>query len=150
MSSYDSIDVAVQYIDDSDPFNVLGSIKHAAPSPPIQYSFVSSIPLCDQVAGLKKALNAPHKIDDATLVYYRSVDKESRYLDLESDLSELAQDYNLSFDKDAVIFMRHKLSVRVHTIVGKIVVSSFLLSLFALSSSFTFLSSSHRDSTQCR
>ncbi|XP_019849453.1 PREDICTED: FH1/FH2 domain-containing protein 3-like, partial [Amphimedon queenslandica] len=116
MSSYDSYEVSVQYIDDSDPFNVLGTIKHAEPSPPLKYSFVSDIPLCDQIAGLKKMLKAPHKIDDATLVYYRQSDKESKYLDLESDMGELIRDYNLSFDKDAVIFLRHKLSVRVHTI----------------------------------
>lgn len=62
MTSFDSYEVSVQYIDDSDPFNVLGTIKHAEPSPPLKYSFVSDIPLCDQIAGLKKALKAPHKV----------------------------------------------------------------------------------------
>ena len=37
--------------------------------------------------------------DDATLVYYRHSDKESKYLDLESDMGELIRDYNLTFDK---------------------------------------------------
>lgn len=37
--------------------------------------------------------------DDATLVYYRYSDKESKYLDLESDMGELIRDYNLTFDK---------------------------------------------------
>ena len=62
MSDFDSFDVPVQYIDDSDPFNVLATIKHAEPSPPIKYSFVAGIPLCDQIAGLKKALKAPNKV----------------------------------------------------------------------------------------
>ena len=59
----DSFDVQVQYIDDSDPFNVLATIKHAEPSPPSRYNFVSGIPLCDQIAGVKKTLKAPQKVN---------------------------------------------------------------------------------------
>ena len=62
MNGYDSFEVQVQYIDDSDPFNVLATIKHAEPTPPLKYSFVSEIPLCDQIAGVKKTLKAPQKV----------------------------------------------------------------------------------------
>ena len=58
----DYIDISVQYIDDSDPFNVLATLKHAEPSPPMKYHFISSIPLCDQIVGLIKQLKAPHKV----------------------------------------------------------------------------------------
>lgn len=51
----------MQYIDDVDPFNVLASIKHAEPSIPRKYTFVSGLPLYDQVPAMKKALKAPHK-----------------------------------------------------------------------------------------
>ena len=52
----------VQYIDDVDPFNVLASIKHAEPTVPKKYTFVSGLPLYDQVPAMKKALRAPHKV----------------------------------------------------------------------------------------
>ena len=52
----------VQYIDDVDPFNVLASIKHAEPSVPRKYTFVSGLPLYDQVPAMKKVLKAPHKV----------------------------------------------------------------------------------------
>ena len=54
----------VQYIDDVDPFNVLASIKHAEPSVPRRYTFVSGLPLYDQVPAMKKALKAPHKVSE--------------------------------------------------------------------------------------
>lgn len=49
--------------------------------------------------------------DDATLVYYRHSDKESKYLDLESDMGELIRDYNLTFDK----YIYLSLTVHIHT-----------------------------------
>ena len=54
----------VQYIDDVDPFNVLASIKHAEPTVPKRYTFVSGLPLYDQVPAMKKALRAPHKVSN--------------------------------------------------------------------------------------
>ena len=53
----------VQFVDDVDPFNVLASVKHAEPTVPKRFSFVSDLPLYDQVPGLKKHLRAPHKVD---------------------------------------------------------------------------------------
>lgn len=53
----------VQFVDDVDPFNVLASVKHAEPTVPKRFSFVSDLPLFDQVPGLKKHLRAPHKVD---------------------------------------------------------------------------------------
>ncbi len=62
MDGYDSFEVQVQYIDDSDPFNVLATKKHAEPNPPAKYNFVAGIPLCDQIAGVMKAVKAPQKV----------------------------------------------------------------------------------------
>lgn len=58
----ETIEFRVQYIDDVDPFNVLASIKHAEPTVPKRYNFVSDLPLYDQVPSLKKYLKAPHKV----------------------------------------------------------------------------------------
>lgn len=52
----------VQCIDDVDPFNVLASFKHAEPTVPKRYTFVSGLPLYDQVPAMKKVLRAPHKV----------------------------------------------------------------------------------------
>lgn len=57
----------VQYIDDVDPLNVLASIKHAEPTMPKKYTFVSGLPLYDQVPAMKKALRAPHKVREWVL-----------------------------------------------------------------------------------
>lgn len=57
-----SVEFRVQYIDDVDPFNVLASIKHAEPTLPKRFSFVSEVPLYDQVPGMKKTLRSPHKV----------------------------------------------------------------------------------------
>lgn len=57
-----SYEFRVQYIDDVDPLNVLASIKHAEPTVPKKYTFVSGLPLYDQVPAMKKALRAPHKV----------------------------------------------------------------------------------------
>lgn len=58
----DSVEILVQYIDDVDPFNVVASLKHAEPSSPASYTFLEGVPLCDQIAGLKKYLKAPQKV----------------------------------------------------------------------------------------
>ena len=57
-----SYEFRVQFVDDVDPFNVLASIKHAEPTVPKRFNFVSDLPLYDQVPGLKKHLRAPHKV----------------------------------------------------------------------------------------
>ena len=62
MSGYEAVEIRVQYIDDVDPFNALASLKHAEPSVPKSYTCVGGIRLCDQIAGLKKFLRAPHKV----------------------------------------------------------------------------------------
>lgn len=54
----------MQYIDDSDPFNVLATKKHAEPNPPVKYNFVSGIPLCDQIAGVMKAVKSSQKVSE--------------------------------------------------------------------------------------
>ena len=57
-----SYEFRVQFVDDVDPFNVLASLKHAEPTVPKKYKFVSDVPLYDQIPGLKKLLRAPHKV----------------------------------------------------------------------------------------
>lgn len=64
MADYDSFEVQVQCIDDSDPFNVLATKKHAEPNPPVKYSFVSGIPLCDQIAGVMKSVKSSQKVNE--------------------------------------------------------------------------------------
>ena len=58
----DSVEILVQYIDDVDPFNAMACLKHAEPSSPVRYTFLEGVPLCDQIAGLKKFLKAPQKV----------------------------------------------------------------------------------------
>ncbi|KAL5467174.1 hypothetical protein EMCRGX_G031366 [Ephydatia muelleri] len=107
----------VQYIDDVDPFNVLASLKHAEPTVPKRYSFIADTPLCDQVAGLKRYLRAPHKIDVVALLYYRREENEVKQLDIDATLSELMSEHGIVPDKAGTIVLRTKLSVRVHTII---------------------------------
>ena len=52
----------VQYVDDLDPFNVVASIKHAEPTVARKFEFLRNVPLCDQLAAVKKLLRAPHKV----------------------------------------------------------------------------------------
>ena len=52
----------VQYVDDLDPFNVVASVKHAEPTVAKKFEFQRDVPLCDQLAAVKKLLRAPHKV----------------------------------------------------------------------------------------
>lgn len=52
----------VQYVDDLDPFNVVASVKHAEPTVAKKFEFQRDVPLCDQLAAIKKLLRAPHKV----------------------------------------------------------------------------------------
>ena len=68
----------VQFVDDVDPFNVLASLKHAEPTVPKKYKFAATVPLCDQIPGLKKHLRAPHKVCWHGRVRQRERKKERR------------------------------------------------------------------------
>jgi hypothetical protein len=111
----DSHEFKIQYVDDLDPFNVLASIKHVEPTVPKKFKVLSSIPLIDQLGSVKKALRAPHKIEECTLLALRE-DKVA-YLDTEATIDELIQDEVVICDRSTSIVLRTKLSLRVHTII---------------------------------
>ena len=58
----DSYQFQVQYVDDTDPFNVMASIRHAEPTVNKKFTFSKSVPLEDQLGAIKKLLRAPHKV----------------------------------------------------------------------------------------
>ena len=49
----------VQYLDDTDPFN---STNFPEPTRPPTYTFLTNVPLINQIAGVKRLLKAPHKV----------------------------------------------------------------------------------------
>ncbi len=49
----------VQYLDDTDPF---ASTVFPEPTRPPSYEFNEYLPLIDQLPGVHKLLNAPHKV----------------------------------------------------------------------------------------
>ena len=49
----------IQFLDDTNPFN---TTSFPEPSKPPTYTFLTNIPLLNQVSGVKKLLKAPHKV----------------------------------------------------------------------------------------
>jgi len=47
----------VQYLNDTDPFNC---VSFPEPARPIVYTFLTDVPLVNQVVSLKRVLGAPH------------------------------------------------------------------------------------------
>jgi len=68
------------------------------------------------------------------VIYYRRDENDIKYLDLDATMDELMSDFNLICDKGSVVMLRTKLSVRVHTVIGKFHQdgSTVLLSIFSL------------------
>ena len=60
----------VQYLDDIDPFN---STNFPEPTRPPTYTFLISVPLCNQISGVKRLLKAPHKVSSFYAVSRRKV-----------------------------------------------------------------------------
>ena len=58
----------VQYLDDIDPFN---STNFPEPTRPPSFEFLLSVPLCNQVNGVKRLLKAPHKVSTRTFLSVR-------------------------------------------------------------------------------
>lgn len=52
----------VQYLDDTDPF--ASSTNFPEPSRPPTYTFLTNVPLINQIGGVKKLLKAPHKVSE--------------------------------------------------------------------------------------
>ena len=54
-----TLQARVQFLDDIDPFN---STNFPEPARPPTYEFILTVPLCNQVNGVKRLLKAPHKV----------------------------------------------------------------------------------------
>ncbi|KAI8431102.1 hypothetical protein MSG28_001157 [Choristoneura fumiferana] len=80
----DSFVCRVQYLDDSDPFM---EYNVREPPRPLYHTFNTTIPLSYQIAAVHRLLQAPHRLDDATLQVFKDGDY-GPYLDLDSTLHE--------------------------------------------------------------
>ncbi|XP_061738506.1 FH1/FH2 domain-containing protein 3 isoform X3 [Nerophis ophidion] len=114
----------VQFLDDTDPFN---STNFPEPTRPPLYTFREDIPLINQLAGVHRLLQAPHKLDDCAL----QLSPNGTYLDLESSLAEqrdelegFQQEDPGSRGKKHGIILRTQLSVRVHACIERLYNSS--------------------------
>ena len=58
-----AFDCKVQYLDDTDPFN---STSFPEPSRPPVFSFRDAVPICTQLPGIHRLLNAPHNVRNLT------------------------------------------------------------------------------------
>uniref|UniRef100_A0A675B2K6 Uncharacterized protein n=1 Tax=Anopheles darlingi TaxID=43151 RepID=A0A675B2K6_ANODA len=115
------ITVRVQYLVDSDPFNSLS--MYPIPSRAPVFSFASAVPLATQLGALLRHLGAPQRLDDAALQVYKDGDYGA-YLDLESSLAEQSEDIEgLNTNRKNSLVVRTQLSVRVHSIIEKLLSS---------------------------
>ncbi|XP_058053333.1 FH1/FH2 domain-containing protein 3 isoform X6 [Anopheles bellator] len=113
--------VRVQYLVDNDPFNSLS--MYPVPSRAPLFSFASAVPLATQLGALLRHLGAPQRLDDAALQVYKDGDYGA-YLDLESSLAEQSEDVeDLNSNRKNSLLIRTQLSVRVHSIIEKLLSS---------------------------
>ena len=56
----------VQYLDDTDPFN---STNFPEPTRPPTYTFLTNVPLANQIAGVNRILNSPHKVSESLMLF---------------------------------------------------------------------------------
>ncbi|KAM3968464.1 FH1/FH2 domain-containing protein 3 [Aphomia sociella] len=80
----DSFVCRVQYLNDLDPFM---EYNVRQPTRPLYHTFNTTIPLSYQIAAVHRLLQAPHRLDDATLQVFKDGDY-GPYLDLDSTLGE--------------------------------------------------------------
>lgn len=116
----DSFVCRVQYLDDLDPFM---EYNVREPPRPLYHTFNTTIPLSYQIAAVHRLLQAPHRLDDATLQVFKDGDY-GPYLDLDSTLGE--QDEELEGLQDSrknALVLRTQLSVRVHAIIERLLQS---------------------------
>lgn len=59
LGTMSTLQCRIQFLDDTDPFN---TTNFPEPSKPPTYTFLTSIPLLNQIAGVKRLLKAPHKV----------------------------------------------------------------------------------------
>lgn len=111
----------VQYLNDIDPFSYTTNFPDPA-RPPL-HTFNLTLPLINQLAAIHRLLNSPHRLDDAALQLYKDGDYGS-YLDLEASISEQQEEFEgFQSNKKNSIVLRTQLSVRVHTIIEKLLTS---------------------------
>ncbi|XP_062543478.1 FH1/FH2 domain-containing protein 3 isoform X2 [Armigeres subalbatus] len=121
MDPDDLTTLRVQYLVDSDPFNSFA--MYPIPSRAPAFSFASSAPLATQLGGLLRHLGAPQRLDDAALQVYKDGDYGA-YLDLESSLAEQSEEIEgLNANRKNSLVVRTQLSVRVHSIIEKLLSS---------------------------
>lgn len=61
----DMLTCRVQYVDDTDPFEYSANVPEPQRSPPV-HSFSLTLPLINQIAGVHRALRAPHRVSNFT------------------------------------------------------------------------------------
>ncbi|XP_018566467.1 FH1/FH2 domain-containing protein 3 isoform X3 [Anoplophora glabripennis] len=116
-----SLTCRVQYLNDIDPFSYTTNFPDPA-RPPL-HTFSVTLPLINQLAAIHRLLKSPHRLDDAALQLYKDGDYGS-YLDLEASISEQQEEFEgFQSNKKNSIVLRTQLSVRVHTIIEKLLTS---------------------------
>ncbi|CAH4038543.1 unnamed protein product [Pieris brassicae] len=107
----------VQYLNDLDPFN---EYNVRLPTRPLYHTFNSLIPLSYQIAAVHRLLQAPHRLDDATLQVFKDGDY-GPYLDLDLTLAEQDEEIEgLQESRKNALVLRTQLSVRVHAITERL------------------------------
>ncbi|XP_072930775.1 FH1/FH2 domain-containing protein 3 [Epargyreus clarus] len=113
----DSFVCRVQYLNDLDPF-IEYNVRE--PPRPLYHTFNTTIPLSYQIAAVHRLLQAPHRLDDATLQVFKDGDYGS-YLDLDSTLGEQDEELEgLPDSRKNALVLRTQLSVRVHAIIERL------------------------------
>ncbi|VVC94268.1 unnamed protein product [Leptidea sinapis] len=108
----------VQYLDDLDPFN---EYNVREPTRPLYHTFNVTIPLSYQIAAVHRLLQAPHRLDDATLQVFKDGDY-GPYLDIDSTLAEQDEELEgLQDNRKNALVLRTQLSVRVHAIIERLI-----------------------------
>lgn len=116
-----SLTCRVQYLNDIDPFAY--TTNYPDPARPPLHTFSLNLPLINQLAAVHRLLKSPHRLDDAALQLYKDGDYGS-YLDLEASISEQQEEFEgFELNKKNSIVLRTQLSVRVHTIIEKLLTS---------------------------
>ncbi|XP_043256124.1 FH1/FH2 domain-containing protein 3 [Colletes gigas] len=113
-----SLTCRVQYLNDVDPFAYASSYPEP-PRPPV-HTFSATLPLINQLAAVHRLLRAPHRLDDTALQLYKDGDYGA-YLDLEASINEQQEEFEgFQTNRKNSIVLRTQLSVRVHTIIEKL------------------------------